>query len=158
MNSSKCSVCKHKAVSDINRQLLEKTTLREISEQYGLTIAALHRHNHNHLPKHLLKATELQETTAADSLVDRLTELRSKADDIFVGAKKKKNYQAAAAALREQRAIIELYCKLIGELSTTTNIVIMPEWITLRTTILKALEPYPEAQQAIVKALGYDAV
>jgi len=146
-------VCKHSALEEINRKLLEKTTLRELSEQYGLTISALHRHNYNHLPKHLLKASEMQETAAADTLIDRLTELRNKANDIYIGATKKKNYQAAAAALREQRAIIELYCKLIGELTTTVNVSIAPEWITLRTAILEALEPYPEARQAVIEAI-----
>ena len=50
---------------------------------------------------------------------------------------------------------IELLAKLLGELDerAQVNILIAPEWLTLRTAILKALEPYPEARLALAEAV-----
>jgi hypothetical protein len=59
-------------------------------------------------------------------------------------------------AIRELRGITELYAKITGELSAqnVTNIIVAPEWLTLRTAILSALESYPAARQAVIEAVG----
>jgi len=88
--------------------------------------------------------------------MDRISDLNAKAEDIYNRAIEADNLNAAIGACRELRGILELYAKLTGELQAATinNIIISPEWLTLRTTILKALEPFPEARQAVIKAVG----
>lgn len=58
-----------------------------------------------------------------------------------------------AARLHSQ---IELLARLLGELQAgaVINIVLAPEWVALRTTILTALRPYPDAGLAVARALG----
>jgi len=34
------------------------------------------------------------------------------------------------------------------------NIIVMPEWVSLRNVILIALDPYPDARRAVVEAVG----
>jgi len=43
--------------------------------------------------------------------------------------------------------------KLSGDLQTGVTIHVSPECISLRTLIINAIEPYPKAQQAILKAI-----
>jgi hypothetical protein len=57
-----------------------------------------------------------------------------------------------AAQLKGQT---ELLAKLLGELDERpqVNVLVMPEWLTLRTRLLAALLPYPEARLALSEAL-----
>ena len=47
--------------------------------------------------------------------------------------------------------MIELLAKLTGELDDKpeVNIVLSPQWLTIRGAILEALEPFPEARVAV---------
>lgn len=51
----------------------------------------------------------------------------------------------------ELRPMIELLAKLVGELDERpVNLIMMPEWVAVRTAIISALSPYPDAYQAFV--------
>ena len=39
-----CTVCSHKAIDVIDRQLVSGTSLRNIAEQFQLAVSSLHRH------------------------------------------------------------------------------------------------------------------
>jgi hypothetical protein len=86
----------------------------------------------------------------------RVSALNAKAEDIYSKALRAENLNAAIAAIRELRGITELYAKITGELQaqTVNNIIIAPEWVSLRSVILVALEPYPEARRAVIEAVG----
>jgi len=62
-------------------------------------------------------------------------------------------------AIREARGNIELLAKLLGELDErpVINLVAAPEWIQIRTAILVALQPYPEARVTVAEALDAGA-
>ena len=51
---------------------------------------------------------------------------------------------------------LELVAKLLGELdeSPTINVTLSPEWVSIRTLIVQALQPYPDARQAVAQALS----
>jgi hypothetical protein len=148
-------VCAHADADKINAKIIEGATLDALSKAYGLTMAALHRHK-KHIPAQLVKAHDAQEVAAADSLMGRIAALNAKAEDVYGQAIKAENLTAAIAAIRELRGITELYAKITGELQaqTVNNIIVAPEWVKLRDTILYALEPYPEARRAVVVAVG----
>jgi type II secretory pathway predicted ATPase ExeA len=51
---------------------------------------------------------------------------------------------------------IELQARLIGELQEQgpqVNVLIAPEWQTLRVTVLQALQRFPEARAAVAEVL-----
>ena len=152
--AKQCTVCAHADAEKINIELVEGATLDTLSKGYGLTISALHRHK-KHIPVQLAKAQEINEVTAADNLIGRISELNTKAESVYLKAIKAKNLNAAIAAVREMRGITELYAKITGELQaqTVNNIIVMPEWVILRSAILYALEQYPEARQAVIEAM-----
>jgi hypothetical protein len=60
------------------------------------------------------------------------------------------------AAIDRAARQLELLARLRGELNEAPviNIHTHPEWIELRIVILRALEPYPEAKAAIVRAIA----
>ncbi len=50
--------------------------------------------------------------------------------------------------------LVELYAKIRGEIREPgMAILLSPDWLIVRRRILSALEPYPEARQAVADAL-----
>lgn len=99
---------------------------RSVANRYeSLSQAAVQRHEENHLPATLSKAEEAGEL------------------------------RTALSAIREARGNLELLAKLSGELQQegTVNLHLSPEYLEVRTAILVAVEPYPEAAQAISRAM-----
>ena len=150
-----CSVCIHADTDKINTQLIEGIPLDTLAKTYGLATSSLQRHK-KHIPPALAKTQEAQEIAAADNLMGRIAGLDAKAEDIYQKAIKADNLSAAIGAVRELRGVTELYAKITGELSaqSVTNIIVAPEWVSLRNVILVALDPYPEARRAVIEAVG----
>jgi predicted DNA-binding protein YlxM (UPF0122 family) len=150
----KCSICGHEKVEEINRLLLEGVSLRDIAGQYSISKTALHRHK-KHIPATLAKAQEAQEVARADNLLDQVAELRDKAMSILAKAEQAGDLRTALQGVREAKGCLELLARLQGELQeqTTVNILVNPQWLSLRTVTLNALDRYPEARQAVARAL-----
>jgi hypothetical protein len=58
--------------------------------------------------------------------------------------------------IETRRRAFETEGRLLGELNpgTTIEVAQLPEWQELRETILRALEPYPTARQAVLGAIS----
>ena len=151
----RCSVCIHKKRQQIDRALLAHETLRYVAERFALSVWALHRHK-RHLSATLMKAEEAREAAQADSLLEQLQNLQTRALAILETAEASGDLRTALGAIREARGNLELLAKLLGELKegTTVNVLVSPAWVSLRTVILQTLEPYPEARLKIAQALG----
>ena len=78
-----CSACNHADVEEINIQLMEGVTLKTLSETYNVSVTALHRHKHEHIPMQLTSAQNAQNAAIADSLITRIAELDTKAKDVY---------------------------------------------------------------------------
>ncbi len=150
----KCTVCEHEKVEEINKALLEGVSLRDLAGRYSVSKTALHRHK-EHIPANLTKAKEAQEVTKADSLLDQVIELRDKALSILDKAEQAGDLRTALQGVREAKGCLELLARLQGELQeqATVNVLINPQWLSLRTVILQTLEPYPEARLRLAEAL-----
>lgn len=149
-----CAVCNYPGREEIDRLLVEGEPYRSIAKQFTLSEAAVYRHK-GHLNGALTKAKEAEAVSHADNLLDQVKDLQAKALSILSQAEAKEDYRAATGAIREARGCLELLAKLLGELNDRpqVNILISPEWTQLRTLILEALEPYPQARVAIGEAL-----
>ncbi len=114
-----------------------------------------------------VKAEELEETKAgvkegmaarlenAASFFDQLKEVRNKAASLLDKAEVAEDLKAAGIFLKELRGQIRLWAELEGRLAAQPQITIInnPQWIELRTVIIQALDPYPEAKEAVVLAI-----
>jgi transposase-like protein len=152
-----CPVCGHPERQEIEKALLGgSATLPEIAQRFSLPKWSLYRHKHRHLPSTLIKAQEAKEVARADSLLDQLKQLQKKALTLLDKAEAAGDLRTALQGVREAKGCLELLAKLQGELAQegTINILVMPAWVSLRTIILRTLEPYPEARMKIAQALS----
>ncbi len=150
----KCTICEHEQKDEINTALLEGKPYRYLAERYGTSATTLQRHK-EHLPVKMVKAQEAQEAVQADSLLEQVKELQRKAWELLNKAEAAGDLRTALQGVREAKGCLELLAKLQGELQQegTINITLAPEWLELRTVILQALEPFPEAKLRLTEAL-----
>jgi len=154
-----CTVCSHPQRKEIDRALTEMSASnRRIASQHDVSERAIRDHKANHLAVRMLKAVERREEadirTAID-VVGQLKAINGAALSVLKDARDARDGELALKAIDRIQRQIELQAKLIGELSdgNTVNIVVAPEWVQIRTTLIVALRPYPEASLAVAGAL-----
>jgi hypothetical protein len=100
-------------------------------------------------------AQAAEEVAQADSLLEQVRDLQSRAYGILDKAEAADDLRTALGAIREARGNLELLAKLLGELDErpTLNVTVSPEWLELRTVIVGALEPHPQARESVVRAI-----
>lgn len=153
----RCTVCAHPECEAINLALSAPTTvLAALSRECGVSEDALRRHKDNHLPAAMVKATAAAEVVRADDLLQQARDLQAKALSILDQAEAAGDLRTAVAANREARGCLELLARLLGEMpeNPTVNIIMAPEWAELRTRILVALAPFPDARVAVAAQIG----
>ena len=151
-----CTVCVHAKREEIDRALVEGVSAAEISGRYR-TVGerAVRRHRSNHLPAKLVIAEKAAQVAEADDLLEQVGDLQRRALAILDKAEEVGELKTALSAIRETRGNLELLAKLLGELDErpVVNLNVSSEWLELRTVIVTALEPHPEAMSAVVGAL-----
>ena len=151
-----CTVCVHAKREEIDRALVEGVSAAEISGRYR-TVGerAVRRHRSNHLPAKLVMAEKAAQVAEADDLLEQVGDLQRRALAILDRAEEVGELKTALSAIREARGNLELLAKLLGELDErpVVNLNVSPEWLELRTVIVTALEPHPEAMSTVVGAL-----
>ncbi len=150
-----CTICEHPEREAIDRALVGETSNLSISAQFGVSESAARRHKGNHLPAKLAKAHEAEEVAHADNLLGQVRALQSKTLSILLRAEGAGDLRTALSAVREARGNVELLAKLSGELDErpVVNVLISPEWLQLRTVLVTALEPHPDARGAVLRAI-----
>ena len=152
----KCTICIHPEREQIDRDLLAGVSLRNIAERCSVSTTALHRHkNGGHIARALTQAREVEEVARADTLLDQVHALLDKARSLTDQAEVAGDLRTALAGIREVRGVLELMAKVTGEIQAgpVVGIIMSPEWTAIRTAILQALEPHPDARQAVLHAL-----
>lgn len=162
-----CTVCGHEKRAEIDAALASGEAKRRIATQFSIDESSLRRHAASHLPATVIAAQDQAEIERADSLLkasnktaadllDQVETLQKVAQNILAKAYQGETYRVALQAIREARECLRLQGELLGELDRRPQIGIViasPEWQAVRVTILTALAPYPEARQAVAKAL-----
>jgi hypothetical protein len=150
-----CTVCNHPDREEIDRALVAGEANTQLSSVFAVSEQALRRHKGSHLPARLVMAEKAQEVAQADDLLDQLKDLQTRTLAILEAAETTNQHRTALSAIREARSNLELLAKLLGELDERpqVNLTLSAEWLEMRTAILVALEPHPEALRAVVGAL-----
>lgn len=151
-----CTICTHPKREAIDQALIAgELSYRDIAGRFEISRSSLVRHKQNHLPATLAQAQEAREVANADDLLGQLDQLRAEAHRIKDKAEKAGDFRAALTGIRELVRIVELMAKVSGELqeSQTVNVLIMPEWVTIRAAVVEALAPFPEARAAVAGVL-----
>ena len=155
-----CTVCTHLERENIDAALLSGESYRHIAARFDTSTSSLQRHK-DHIPQHLAKATDAAEVVQADGLLDRLQSLNTETMQILREARSSRHpdNELALKAISRAEKQLELQARLLGELNegTTVNVLVNPEWLALRAVIVRAVAPYPEAAQAVERALDESA-
>jgi len=155
--SGRCSVCRHPEAVEVDRAIVSGESYAEISRRFGLGRDSVRRHNESgHVIEAIAAAGEAAEVAHGDSILERLRELETRASSILDQAQRGRNHSTALQAIRELRAILELFARLTAELEPDGGTVILadPAWIAIRGRILLALDAHPEARAAVIAALS----
>jgi hypothetical protein len=150
-----CTICSHESRDAIEDAFIAGTPKRRIASHYGVSERAVRYHTREHLPALLALARDAERAARADCLLDRIEALQSRTLAILEATEETGEHRTALAAIREARGNLELIGEVTKELNRapTLNLSLHPEYIEARTLIVQALGPYPEAREAVVKAL-----
>jgi hypothetical protein len=142
-------------VEAIDRALVAGEPAEKIARYRSLSPAAVKRHRSEHLPKALAQAQEARDAARADDLLSEARRLKEVTMALLGRAVQANDLRTALLAVREARGNLELIGKLLGELDSgpAVNVLLAPEWVSVRTTLLAALGPYPEARAAAAAQL-----
>jgi hypothetical protein len=104
----------------------------------------------------MVKAQEQADVRHAIDVVTQLKAINGATLAILKEARDDKNGDLALKAVDRIQRQLELQSKLLGELNdgTTINITVNAEWLELRSLIVQAVQPYPEAREAVLEALS----
>lgn len=155
----KCTVCSHLKRAAIDQALLDDSEpVVGIAERYSLSATAVARHRDTHLAERLAAVAERNanaDIRQALDVIGQLREINEATKDVLKVARDKENHGLALRAIDRLQQQIELQAKLIDLINDapTINVTVSPQWIELRTTIIAALENYPEARQSVTQAL-----
>ena len=155
----RCKCGNHPGHVELDQAYLRgEITLQAYADKVGCHKASVDRHVKGHLPDALLAASDIAVVANGDTLLDQLKEARTrtlslldKAED----AQDTKVYGPPVGYLREIREQLKFIAELEGRIAAQpqVNIMVSAEWVEVRTQILVALDPYPEARQAGANAL-----
>jgi len=155
-----CTVCGHKDVEEINKQLLSGPPLRTIAAQFNLTKTSLIRHRESHIPDLLLKSNDIQNITSADALLARVEEEAGFVRDMREAAKAEGDIELALKAVDRALKCVDLYAKIRGLIQTQpqvnlqqVNIYSSPEWRAVGEVLARLLAGHPELKAAVAAEL-----
>ena len=150
-----CTICTHPERDEFDRAILANEPNCRIASRCDVSEIALRRHKAGHIPPALAKATDAAEVAHADTLLGQLAELRADARRIGGKAEDAGDLKTALSGIRELVRIVELTAKLVGELDDqpVVNVLVAPEWLLVRATLLDALRDHPDARTAVAASL-----
>jgi len=150
-----CTVCRHPERASIDRSLVRGASLRDIAGQHDLSKSALERHKASDLPRLLVQARDAEVVADADDLLGQLRSLQARTLSLLDQAERAGRLGTAVMAIREARANIELIAELVHELDRrpVVNLWMSADWQQVRSVLLGALGPFPEARAAVVQRL-----
>jgi hypothetical protein len=151
----RCTVCIHPDRQAIDQMMVNLRPYRSIMDRFTLSKGSLIRHHDDHLPKTLARAKAAQETAQADDLLGQVKALRNKSMSLLLAAEKSGDLRTALAGVREARACLELLAEMSQAIDRRPqiNLLVSPEWLTVRAALLDVLRAHPEARTAVAARL-----
>jgi hypothetical protein len=139
----RCTACDHPERHGIDEALVSGSPYRSVAKRFELSESAVYRHKIEHLPAQLLNARETEEAARADDVLDQVRNLQTHALDILERAEKAGDLRTALAAISQARGNLDL------DERPVVNVLVSAEWAVIRTALMDALSPYPEARSAV---------
>jgi hypothetical protein len=167
---TKCTICAHERRHQIDIGLTHRVPYHVLGKRFDVSPDAVARHATNHLAPQqraaILTATkpsavdlEQLQRSEAEGLLSQLVVQRARLQAHSELALELGDLRAAVAVERAILANLELVGRLLQQLVTvhevrSTSILISADYLSLRSAILRALRPHPEAARAVGQALA----
>jgi len=149
-----CKACSSLKREEIDRAILAGEPNRRIATRCDASEAAIRRHA-AHVPATVALAVRAEEATRADDLLGILREGVADARRLRAKAEDEGDYRAAIAAVKALSDIVETLARVAERLAKKeSDLASSPEWIDLRTRLLDTLERFPDALEAVSRAMG----
>ena len=119
--------------------------------------ATVSRHMRNCVASRVRESVRPEPTTVEGlNVVNALTTSHAKTLDILTDSLNEGDRRTALLALQIEIKQLELTAKLTGQLNEAPqlNILMSPEFVKLKSVIIKTLEPYPEARLMLSDTLA----
>ena len=150
-----CSICANPDRAALDTALVSGEALRGIARRFAVSEDALFRHRSDHIPAALTKAKDAEAVADADDLLTQVQDLRRLAMHLLAKASAAGDYRTALMGIREARACIETLLEVEEKIDRrpVVNLMIAPEWLAVRSALMAALLPFPEARAAVAGRL-----
>lgn len=150
-----CTACSHDEHHQINVDLVHRDPYRRIASRYGLSEAAVRRHSQEHIPELLVEAYESLKRGDAEDLAGELFKIKDDVERLKARAEEEGDLRTALLGCDKALKALELQAKVEQIIATqpTINLTLSPEWMEIRTAVLMALEPHPEAAHSVSRAM-----
>ena len=167
-----CTVCTHPERAAIDKALVDGQPYRSIAQHFAASPDAVLRHKESHLRDLLAQvkqrhaaheatlgaAVQEQEAAKVEQAIDIVKQLKAinaASVSILHEARQAGNAETALKAVDRVLKQIEFQARLLGELDERpqVNVLLAPEWVSIRASLLAALGPFPEARAAAAQHL-----
>jgi hypothetical protein len=143
-----CSICTHKERKAIEAALIARQSMRRIAAQYGMGEASVRRHKQNCLVGKVERKQEKREAAALLTIAQKQQLLWRVGSGILGRRLQAGDDREARCMLAELRQQVALQ----AELSAPDDG--RDQWVKLRECIWHALQPFPDALQAVMTAIA----
>jgi len=165
-----CSICEHERRHQIEIGLVHHVPMRVLARRFCTSADAIARHSRRHLPAQVRAAIlaaqkpsavdlEALQRSESEGLLSQLVTQRARLQQQGEMALELGDVRAAVQVENSVLANLALVGRLLGQLIThheirSTSILVSPDYLQLRSAIVRALRPYPEAARAVGQALA----
>jgi hypothetical protein len=161
------TIAEHRERAAIELAIARGVSYRSVAKRYGVSVDAVGRHAREHMPPQLrarlitgpdldIDLNQLREAES-QSLLMHLVRLRNRLFASLDVAEECGDSAMVARVAHQLHENLTITGKLLGDLgvgsTTVNNYLVTPMYIELRTVLVRALAPHPEARIAVAQAL-----
>jgi transposase-like protein len=164
---TQCTVCKHRERAAIDLAVARGVSVTALAKRYSVGSDSIYRHRRAHMPAQLraklLAGPDLEvdldrlRETESQSLLANLVALRRRLFAALDVAEEHGDGFMLTRVSGQLHTNLEVTGKLLGDLnvghSHITNVLVMPAYVQLRVELVKALDAFPQAKQAVARVL-----
>ena len=158
MNKVPCIICHRPDREAIDHAIARGASLREVGNRFDIHHTAVFRHKRDHTPNEIATLNGAHKVHDRGTALARLESLYTTAEKLLTKAlKNDTSVNGQVQVVKEVRSCLELIAKLTGELNDrpqTVNLMLAPEWLSVRAALFEALSPHPQALTAVATRLG----
>ncbi|MGZ4865462.1 MAG: hypothetical protein ACXV39_12650 [Halobacteriota archaeon] len=154
----RCGVCRHPDHQEYERQIVTcEITQKQAAERMGVHRSSLSRHMRICVAKRFTQLVK-PEPTQVDGLnvINALTSSHQTTLEILHDSLNEGDRKTALMALQTEIKQLDLIAKVTGQLdeAPSVNLLVSPEYLTLKQVVVTALSDYPEARLEVSDALA----